>query len=797
MRNIIYRLFALIVVFILPAHFFGEKPVHAAAAFNPSNVVFRQAVSGLTQPVFITNARDGSGRLFIVERAGRIRIFKQGNLLATPFLDIETIVNHTGSEQGLVALAFHPGYKTNGRFYTVNTDSNGSLVLSRYVRSAADPDRADPNSRLPLLTIPHPTFQNHNGGTLAFGPDGYLYWSTGDGGGGGDPFNNAQNLNALLGKILRLDVDHADPGKNYSIPTSNPFFNMPNRRGEIWAYGVRNPWRVSFDRQTGDLFIGDVGQSQREEIDFQPAASTGGENYGWRVMEGTLCFDPSTGCDQSGKVLPVAEYSHAVGCSVTGGYIYRGTFYPDMQGQYFYADFCSGMMFSLFDDPVSGWTITQIADTPYSITSFGEDEQGELYFTDYGAGAIYQICYAPTTNFTVEVAGAARGSFSPCRAQMSSKSFPGVNGGLVRIRNLDNLASLAAQGAVYRAGGVNTSYVEMMALPNSQVDNVYWLPWYNNVSLDTQLRFANVSGVTTSVQVFIAGQEVTGSPFTLGPGGSKRLSFPGIDRGPVQIVSEQNIVVSERVVYKVNGVNTSYSEMMALPEIQQDLIYWLPWYNSVGADTQLRFANISGSTASVHVTIAGQEMPGSPFTLAAGHSRRLSFAGINAGPVKIESDHGLPIVASERVIYKTSSGLPTSYSEMMALPNSQLGGTYWLPWYNNVGIATLLHLANVSGSPASVHVFIGGKEMSGSPFTLQANTSIRRSFPGVNSGPVQIVGDHGLPIVVSARVIYRVNNTPASYSELMGLPAGQLDTSFWLPWYNNVELNTQLIFGAP
>ena len=788
--SIVYRFFTLIVAFILLIHVFGEMPVQAAAPFDPSQVVFRQAMSGLTQPVFLTHAGDGSGRLFVVERAGRIRIFKDGNLLSTPFLAID--VNHSGSEQGLLALAFHPNYKTNRRFYTVHTRGDGALVLSRFVRSAANPDRANAGSRLTLLTIPHPTHQNHNGGTLAFGPDGYLYWSTGDGGGGGDPFNNAQNRNSLLGKILRLDVDHTDPGKNYAIPTSNPFYNMPNRRGEIWAYGLRNPWRLSFDRQTGDLFIGDVGQGQREEIDFQSAGSAGGQNYGWRVMEGSLCYNPSTGCNQSGKVLPVAEYSHSLGCSVTGGYIYRGAFYPDMQGQYFYGDFCSGVLFSLYDDPVNGWTVTQVEDTPYNISTFGQDEQGELYFTDYGAGTIYQICYAPTTDFAVEVAGAAHGSFSSCPPQVLSKSFPRLNTGPVEIRNLDNLASLAAERVIYKVNGVNTSFTEMMGLPDSQLDKVYWLPWYNSKTLDTQLRIANVSGSPASVRVVIGTQEMTGSPFIIPVGGSVRKSFPNVDKGPVKIESDQNIVASERVIYTVDGAGTSFSEMMALPEGQLSAIYWLPWYNNVSLTTQLRLGNASGSTASVRVWIGTQEMTGSPFTLTSGQAKRVSFVGINGGPVKIESDQN--IVASARVFYSVV-GAPASYSEMMALPSTHLGSTYWLPWYNNVNLTTQLRFANVGGSLATVHVLVGGEEMAGSPFTLADGAATLKSYPGVNSGPVKIESD--VDVVVSARVIYRVNNRPTSLFEIMSLPAGQLDTTYWLPWYNNLDVNTQLLFGVP
>jgi Glucose/sorbosone dehydrogenases len=370
----------------------GQMPVKAQVVLDPASIRFTEVTGGLTQPVFVTHAGDGSGRQFIVERAGRIRIIKNGALLSTPFLDIHTIVNSSGSEQGLLALAFHPNYASNGQFYTAHTGQDGSLTLSRFNRSPSNPDLANANSRVTLLTILHPTNTNHNGGTLAFGPDGFLYWSTGDGGGGGDVPNNAQNLTVLLGKILRLDVDAGSP---YAIPSSNPFFNDPNPavRKEIWAYGLRNPWRYSFDSQTDDLFIGDVGQGTREEIDFQPAASTGGENYGWRVMEGSLCFNPASGCDKTGKVLPIAEYDHTVGCSVTGGYIYRGSQYPPLQGHYFYGDFCTGALFSLEGNSTSGWNVTPLGDTPYSISTFGEDENGELYLADYGTGKIYQLRY--------------------------------------------------------------------------------------------------------------------------------------------------------------------------------------------------------------------------------------------------------------------------------------------------------------------------------------------------------------------------------------------------------------------
>jgi hypothetical protein len=292
--------------------------------------------------------------------------------------------------------------------------------------------------------------------------------------------------------------------------------------------------------------------------------------------------------------------------------------------------------------------------------------------------------------------------------------------------------------------------------------------------------------------VFIGGVEMPGSPFTLAPGASTRKSFPGVNNGPVKIQSNTKVVAAERVIYKVNKIATSFTEMMALPNSQLDTVYWLPWYNNRDLDTQLRFANISSSTATVHVYVGGVEMPGSPFTLAAGTSTRKSFAGVNNGPVKIESNQ--KIIAAERVIYKVN-GTNTSFSEMMGLPNSQLDTVYWLPWYNNKDLDTQLRFANVSNLIAKVHVYIGGAEMPGSPFTLAPSASTRQSFPNVNSGPVKIVSN--VPVVAAERVIYKINNIPTSFTELMGLPDNRLDTTYWLPWYNNVDLDTQLRFGMP
>jgi hypothetical protein len=372
------------------------------------------------------------------------------------------------------------------------------------------------------------------------------------------------------------------------------------------------------------------------------------------------------------------------------------------------------------------------------------------------------------------------------------RSLVGINNGPVKIANTGSSMLMAAERVIYKINGVNTSFSEMMALPANQVDVGYWLPWYNNVDLDTQLRIANVGTQLASVRVFIGGVEMPGSPFALAPGISTRKSYPGINNGPVRIVSTDSIVAAERLIYKVNGVSTSFSEMMGLPTGQINTIFWLPWYNNVDLDTQLRIANVGGGPALVHVYIGGVEMAGSPFPLAAGVSTRKSYPGINNGPVKIVSDQA--IVAAERVIYKIN-GVNTSFTEMMALPNGQVDTSYWLPWYNNKDLDTQLRIANVGSLNATVHVYVAGAEMAGSPFALAAGASTRKSFTNINNGPVRILSTQ--PIVAAERIIYKVNNINTSFSELMALPNSQLNRVFWLPWYNNVDLDTQLRFGIP
>jgi uncharacterized protein YcfL len=369
-------------------------------------------------------------------------------------------------------------------------------------------------------------------------------------------------------------------------------------------------------------------------------------------------------------------------------------------------------------------------------------------------------------------------------------TYPALNDGPVKLVGSQSLAG--SEAVVYKVNGTNTSFSEMMGLPNSQLSTTYWLPWYNNVDLDTQLRFGNVSNAQASVRVYIGGVEMAGGPFVLAPGASLRKSFAGINGGPVEVRSNVNIVAAERVIYRVNGVNTSFTEMMGLPNSQLSTTYWLPWYNNVDLDTQLRIGNVGTSTATVNIYIGGTLMTSTPLTLASGASTRISFAGINGGPVKIVSTQN--IVAAERVIYRVN-GVNTSFSEMMGLPDGQLNTSYWLPWYDNVNVDTQLRFANVGSSTASVRVYIGGVEMSGSPFSLASGASTRVSFAGVNTGPVRIVSNQN--IVAAERVIQKVGNTPTSFSEMMGLPASQLSTTFWLPWYNNIDLLTELRFGAP
>jgi glucose/arabinose dehydrogenase len=365
------------------------------STFDPTGVSLdiRVVVDGLTNPVDVASAHDGTGRLFVVEQPGLIRLVEDGRLVTRPFLDIREEIA-SGGERGLLGLAFHPDFPSDPRLFVDYTDVNGDTVVSEFTVDPADGDVADPGSERILLQIDQP-FPNHNGGAVAFGPDGMLYVAMGDGGSGGDPQGNGQRLDTLLAKILRIDVDgRPEGGAAYRIPADNPFLDEADAMPEIWLTGLRNPWRIRFDGETGNLWIGDVGQGAWEEIDVAPAG-TGGLNFGWNVMEGFHCYKPDTGCDQTGLTLPVAEYGHGLGCAVIGGVVVRDAEPPRLNGGYVFADECSGNIWLL--DP-SGTTTRQepvlAVGSGRSISAISLDEDGTVLATDLGSGQLLSIAAA-------------------------------------------------------------------------------------------------------------------------------------------------------------------------------------------------------------------------------------------------------------------------------------------------------------------------------------------------------------------------------------------------------------------
>ena len=372
-----------------------------AATGATGNLKLTTVASGYSTPLLAKSPKGDGARLFVVQKNGRILLIKNGSKVTTPFLDISGRVTTNANERGLLGLAFHPNFASNARFYVHYSSGNsatapvGDTVISEFVAGTkaspnASSDTADPSSEKVLLTVSQP-FTNHNGGSIEFKPtDGSrLYIALGDGGSGGDPQNNGQKLTTLLGKMLRIDVDTTSSGKQYGIPGGN--MTGGGALPELWSYGLRNPYRISFDACNGNMYIADVGQNQWEEINVEPANSASGKNYGWRVMEASKCFNPSSGCDQSGKVLPVAEYPHSQGCSVTGGYVYRGSKIPWLRGTYIYADYCSGRFWTFEWTGGAAASKQEITSdinpgtSVKSITSFGQDAHGELYITAGGS----------------------------------------------------------------------------------------------------------------------------------------------------------------------------------------------------------------------------------------------------------------------------------------------------------------------------------------------------------------------------------------------------------------------------
>jgi uncharacterized protein (TIGR03437 family) len=417
-----------------------------------------QVASGVSAPSDIQNAGDGSGRLFLVQQSGLIRILRDGALVSTPFLDIRTKTRLDG-ERGLLGLAFPPGFRDKQRFYVDYTDLNGDTVIARY-RVTSNGDVADAASETILLKIAQP-FSNHNGGQVRFGPDGYLYIAMGDGGSSGDPQRNGQNLGSLLGKILRIDVE--SDLTRVIVPADNPFVANAGARGEIWAYGLRNPWRFSFDRATRDLWIADVGQDTYEEVDFQPASSRGGVNYGWNQMEGMHCY--TAGCQTAGMTLPVVEYTHAAGgCSITGGFVYRGRLSPGLRGLYLYGDYCSGRIWGL-ERQGGTWSNRQLLASGFGITTFGEDEAGEIYVANAGNGSIHRIEGSRAPRFTA--AGVVNA------ASFSAGIVPGSLATVFAAGVRDEEGSLVAQRVPLSSelGGVSVS-VGGIPAPLYSISNV-------------------------------------------------------------------------------------------------------------------------------------------------------------------------------------------------------------------------------------------------------------------------------------------------------------------------------------
>jgi glucose/arabinose dehydrogenase len=369
----------------------SPSPSSSPTGLATVHIDLTEVLVGLSNPIAVSSA--GDSRLFVVEQTGKIAIVQGGANVGT-FLDVSSLISCCG-ERGLLGLAFHPQYASNGRFFVRYTDAAGDVRISEF-HVSSNPNVADPSSGKILLTIPHPSFANHNGGVIAFGPDGDLYIGTGDGGSGGDPNNHGQSLSTLLGKMLRIDVDHTSAGAPYAIPASNPFAGQDGLDAEIFAYGLRNPYSFSFDRQTGDLWIGDVGQDLWEEVDRATAATGGGrgDNFGWSVMEGSHCYKPATDCSTGGKVMPVAEYAHgagdSTGCAIIGGFVYRGTANPALAGRYLFGDNCSGNIWDIAAAGPASQPPQLLLSSGLHVTGWGQGADGELYLVASNGG-LYRL----------------------------------------------------------------------------------------------------------------------------------------------------------------------------------------------------------------------------------------------------------------------------------------------------------------------------------------------------------------------------------------------------------------------
>jgi uncharacterized repeat protein (TIGR01451 family) len=487
----------------------APSSIARTAGFTPSLELIS---GGFTLPTYVTGPADGSGRLFVLEQAGRIRVISNSVLLDRPYLDISNTVSfgHSDSELGLLGMAFDPDFAFNGTFYLDYTDLAGNTNIERFVVAAPAADVAAVITATKILTIEQP-YEQHKGGALQFGPrDGYLYIGMGDGGGGGDPQRNGQNLNTLLAKLLRINVRQVP---TYTIPPTNPFTRTSGAKPEIWAYGLRNPWRFSFDRANGDLYIGDVGQHCYEEIDYQPGASRGGENYGWNSMEGSHGFDPANfdACDQPiltppTLTLPVLEYSHdGLLAAVVGGYVYRGARYPQAAGLYFYADHELGVIWSLEQSSPGSWVSTQRLDiSPQDISSFGEGPDGELYLATYGTGEVYHVVMGPLPP-NLAASTKAASTLSPRRGEVLTYTVVLRNAG-APFTNTVRVTDIVPSAVNYVSGSFTAT---LGAIDPSAAPALKWAGRLSGTQVVTLTYAVTVSTITTITNNAVIDPEFT------------------------------------------------------------------------------------------------------------------------------------------------------------------------------------------------------------------------------------------------------------------------------------------------
>jgi glucose/arabinose dehydrogenase len=512
--------------------------------------------SGLNSPLDIVNAGDGSNRLFIVEKGGTVKILSGGMLLPGNFLDIPDSLS-AGGERGLLSLVFHPDYKNNRYFFIYYTNIAGDITIARFQTQAGNPDAADESTGVVLLKIPKP-FSNHNGGKLNFGPDGKLYFATGDGGSGGDPNNFAQNGNSLLGKMLRLDVDNFLTPPYYSIPPDNPYVTDPLVRDEIYAIGLRNPWRWSFDRMNNDVWIADVGQGAWEEINSKTFASSGGINYGWRCYEGNAAYNTAGCLPPVNYISPIFNYPHNFatgGFSVTGGYVYRGTEFPAMVGYYICSDYVSANTWLIKTDGMGGWNISQQAGLPGSIAGFGEDENAALYAVGLN-GVVYKI----TTNSVLPVS----------LKQFTAKTFGGYN----EIRwQTSNELNIAAYEIEYSSNGINYSTAGSLNAVNNGNENNYSFRHFVATSFTKifyRLKITDNSGRITYSTILVLHNK-NNLPISIYPNPVTDNQFVVIAGKPVEQVIFYTAEGSKVFTKQVN--NASGTIYIPLPPLQSGVYF--------------------------------------------------------------------------------------------------------------------------------------------------------------------------------------------------------------------------------